>query len=117
MSNTQTTASKPPAPDVKAATGTVSNDPPTAKTIQVGHIWLDALTDLPGKKLTDVLVATPRDKVYGPDGARINNQHAWLIEYTPAYRHFKITWVPPGREKPEQESYHHEHHIKRWDKA
>lgn len=103
-----------------APTASKTATPPTsepAKTITVSRVYFRDLTDLPGKAVAPVLTGSPRSQVLDADGKRINNQHQWLIEYTPAHRHFRIAYYPADKEKPEQVRMVHETAVKAWDPA
>jgi hypothetical protein len=71
--------------------------------------------DLPDKSQSDNVPTSPRAQVLDAEGRRINRGKAYLCDYLPWLRAFRVTYYPPSTTAPTQERVIPEAQVLSWD--
>jgi hypothetical protein len=124
QSNDDTAPAAAPASEAPPAAGKAppAPPPPAAKapkqdretvSVPVKRIVFVVVTDVPGKSAAESLQAEPRAKLINEEGKRIATTPGHLIDYLPGFRHFRITFYPPGN-KPAEVAFVQESRVRVW---
>jgi hypothetical protein len=104
------------APANQPAPVAVAPAPDPAKPVYpVKRLQFARSIDIPEKSVSDNVPISPRAQVLDADGKRINRQKAYLVDFVPHLRAFRVTYYPPSPNADPVERMIPEPQVLSWD--
>jgi hypothetical protein len=114
--NQQPNQPRPAAPATQPAALAVAPAPdPTKPVYPVKRIQFAQVIDLPEKSVSNNVPISPRAQVLDVEGKRINRGKAYLVDFVPHLRGFRVTYYPPSPNAPTQDRMIPEPQVLSWD--